>query len=189
MRDLSFFLDDLPEWPGSQKLEISDAPDEDSKIKILKFNSHHSTHIDAPFHYVKEGKKLDDYKIDDFYHDCVVLDIKNPNLDLVKERDFVFICTGKSEKIDETYFTEIPEIPVELAKELIKRKISIVGVDSCSPDLDPYAAHDLFLENGIRIVENLAGLKELVNKRFKCLIAPLKIRNSDGAPCRVIAFV
>ena len=58
MKDLTLFLDEIPEWPGSQKLEILDAPDEDSKIKILKFNTHHSTHIDAPFHHFDEGKKL-----------------------------------------------------------------------------------------------------------------------------------
>jgi kynurenine formamidase len=163
--------------------------------KRLQINSHYSTHIDAPSHMVKNGKTLDDYPIDKFVGTAIVLDARNMNkiklsTSQIKKGDFVFLFTGWSDKIySEDYYTNPPFIDPDFAQELVNKKISIIGMDSASPDDEPYALHFLFFNNDILIVENLTNLQALVNKRFKCIIAPLKIEKADGAPCRVIAEV
>src|SRR3989344_3468845 len=41
--------------------------------KRLSMNSHSSTHIDAPFHMIENGKKLSEYSLDRFYGDGIVI--------------------------------------------------------------------------------------------------------------------
>ena len=72
---------------------------------------------------------------------------------------------------------------------MVAKKVKIIGLDSTSPDIEPYKIHYIVLGKGIPMVENLYNLAALAGKRFKCIIAPLNIQNADSAPCRVIAIV
>lgn len=197
--DLTMFLsNETPVYPGDPKPDIKTSATIDEQgwnEKSLKFNSHFSTHIDAPFHILKNGKKLDDYPIESFIGEAVVIDVRNQEeinceLDNVKENDFVFLFTGHTDKAGtEKFFESYPVVSLELAKKLVNKKVSVVGLDSLTPDKDPFPVHKMLFNHDIRIVENLINLKELAGKRFKCIIAPLKIKNADGAPCRVIAII
>ena len=72
-------------------------------------------------------------------------------------------------------------------QKLIKKNISILGIDSFTPDNEPYLLHKLLFSHNIRIVEQLTNLEQIHQKRFKCYIFPLNIADADGAPCRVVA--
>jgi kynurenine formamidase len=65
----------------------------------------------------------------------------------------------------------------------------MVGLDSYSPDNEPFEIHKMLLKRDILIVENLVNLDRLVGKRFRCYVMPLKIQDADGAPCRVIGII
>ena len=65
--------------------------------------------------------------------------------------------------------------------------VKIIGLDSFTPDKEPFETHKLLFTKNICIVENLVNLKQLVGKKFECTILPLKLANADGAPCRVVA--
>jgi kynurenine formamidase len=80
-------------------------------------------------------------------------------------------------------------ISKDFARKLVEKEVSIIGLDSYTPDDEPYDVHKILLKEDILIVENLTNLDKLVGKRFNCYIAPLKIENSDGAPCRVIGIL
>jgi len=142
---------------------------------------------------IEEGKTLSDYPMDKFVGEAMVIDATGKkeieaDVSAVREGDIVFLYTSHSDKAyDADYFKGNPVITKETAQTLMDKKISIVGLDSFTPDNEPYAVHKMFLSNDILIVENLINLKELVGKRFRCFILPLKITNADGAPCRVIA--
>lgn len=186
--DLSMFIDEnTPVYPGETKPEIKQIAtiDKDGwNEKRLTFNSHFSTHIDAPFHMLEDGKKLDDFPLEKFIGDAVVLDFADPDMELVKEDDIVFFYTGQTEK---DLFKDYPVISRELAQALVDKKVKIVGLDSFTTDDEPFEIHKMFFRNDILIVENLVNLNQLVGKRFECTILPLKIRDADGAPCRVVA--
>ena len=197
--DLTMTIDErTPVFPGSKKQEIvqSATIDEDGwNEKRLEFISHFSTHIDAPFHMIDTGKKLTDYKIETFIGDAIVIDVAgqgeiHANLDAVKEGDIVFFYTGHTEKAySQEFFQNNPVISRETAEKLIAKKIRIVGLDSLTPDNEPYDIHKMLFRHGILIVENLVNLDKLKGKRFKCYIMPLKIKDADGAPCRIIGIV
>ncbi|MBI1970856.1 cyclase family protein [Candidatus Woesearchaeota archaeon] len=102
---------------------------------------------------------------------------------------FSFIQGYTEKRNQHGYFDHNPVISEETALQLIKKKVRIIGIDSFSPDNNPWPIHKLLLKQDILIVENLINLKKLAGKRFQCYILPLNIKNGDGAPCRVIAVL
>ena len=161
----------------------------------LTFNSHFSTHIDAPFHMLENGKRLDDFPLEIFAGEAVVINARGkkqtkPYLNGVKRNDIVFFFTGHIEKAySPLFFKNNPVITKETAKKLIDKKVKIVGIDSFSPDNEPFEIHKMFFKHDILIVENLVNLDKLNGRRFQCYILPLKIQGADGAPCRVIGIL
>lgn len=165
--------------------------------KKLEFGSHFGTHIDAPYHMLVDGKKLDEYPIGYFFGKAFVANATRQNakneisadIRNAKNADFIFFCTGHSKKAHgKNYFENNPVIPKLLAEELVRRKTKIIGIDSFTPDNPPYEIHKLLFSKNILIVENLVNLERLKGKEFDCAILPLKITGADGAPCRVVAI-
>ena len=196
--DLTMPIDErTPTFPGDPKQEIKQLAtiEKDGwSEKRLTFNSHFSTHIDAPLHMLEGGKTLTDFPLEKFIGEAIVLDVKGKreietDLSNLKEGDIVFFLTEHSKKAyNEDYFKNNPVITEKTAQQLINRKISIVGLDSFTPDNEPFPVHKMFLKEDILIVENLVNLEKLAGKRFQCYILPLKIQDADGAPCRIIAI-
>lgn len=197
--DLTMPIDEkTPVFPGDPKQEIkkfATIKKNGWNEKRLTFNSHFSTHIDAPFHMIEDGKKLTDFPIETFIGDAIVIEARNkvkiePDLSKVRKNDIVFFFTGHTDKAyTDEFFKNNPVISIRTSQELIKKKIKIVGLDSYSPDNEPFEVHKLLFKHDILIVENLVNLGKLNGKRFKCFILPLKIKNADGAPCRVIGIL
>ncbi|MBW2993249.1 cyclase family protein [Candidatus Woesearchaeota archaeon] len=195
--DLTMPIDEkTPVFPGSLKQEIKQIAtlEKDGwNEKELTFKSHFSTHIDAPLHMLEKGKTLTDFPLEKFLGEAVVIDTRGKkeieaDLTGVKEGDIVFFLTGHSKRAYKAdYFKDNPVITEKNARQLINRRISIVGLDSFTVDNEPFAVHKMFLKEDILIVENLINLEKLAGKRFQCYILPLKIQDADGAPCRIIA--
>jgi len=195
--DLTMNVDETtPLFPGSPKIIIeqcSRIETDGSNMKTITINSHFGTHIDAPYHQFEDGKKLDEYPVEKLIGEAIVVDVSGqkdiqPVLDDVKEDDILLLYTGRSENPNpETYFKDNPVIGKEVTKKLVEKKIRILGMDTFTPDNEPYTMHKILFKEDILIVENLVNLKELVGKRFECIILPLKLTGADGSPCRVIA--
>ena len=187
-----------PVFPGDQKQEIKQIAtikENGWNEKRLCINSHFSTHIDAPFHMLENSKKLTDFPLETFIGEAIVIDSRGqreikPDLRAVKTNDIVFFFTGYTNKAySDDFFKNNPIIPKETAQKLIDKKVKIVGLDSYTPDNEPFETHKLLFRHQILIVENLVNLGKLKGKRFMCYILPLKIRDADGAPCRVIGII
>ena len=46
-------------------------------VDWLHLGSHTGTHIDAPYHFIKEGKKISDFPVDKFVGKAIVIDVTN----------------------------------------------------------------------------------------------------------------
>jgi len=197
--DLTALLDeDTPVYPGDPSVLIQAAgrlAEDGFNDHSITFGTHIGTHIDAPYHMISDGKKLNDFPVSRFVGRGVCIDARTGfSVESVKtadlqEDDIVFFLTGKSDKYsDPEYFENYEAIPRNVADILIERKIKIVGMDMCSPDHEPFDIHTLLLGNDILIIENLVNLKPLVAKEFTVYALPLKLA-VDGAPVRVIAVL
>lgn len=197
--DLTLPIDErIPVFPGDPKPEIkqiSTIREKGWNEKQLTISSHFSTHIDAPNHMIANGKTLSDYPIASFIAEAVVFDVRGQsiidvNVDIVKPRDFVFFWTNHIHHIyDSTYFENNPVLSEKTVLKLIEKEISILGIDSFTPDNEPFECHKELFSHDIRIVENLVHLDKIPQQRFLCYIFPLHVKEADGAPCRVVAEV
>ena len=192
--DLTMELSEkTPIWPGDEPTEIkqvSTFEQDGFNAKRISFNSHFGTHIDAPFHHLKDGKKLNEFPLETFFGSAVIIPLNSfeKYIKKIKKNDIVLLYTSQSKKaFERDYFENPPFVPLKVAQILVKKKVKIVGIDSSSPDKSPWEIHDLLLKNNILIIENLTNLEKLIGKRVELIVLPLKIENADGAPCRVIA--
>ncbi len=185
----------FPEDPKQEIKQFATIEKDGWNEKRISFNSHFSTHIDAPFHMLAEGKKLDEFPIKTFIGKAIVLDVRGQkeikvDLNNIKKDDIVLFCTNHSKKLySEDFFENNPVLSRKTAEELVKKKVRIVGMDSFSPDNPPYEIHKILMRKNILILENLVNLEQLLGKQFTCYVMPLKIEEADGAPCRVIAVI
>ncbi len=168
------------------------------------FTNHSGTHIDAPAHQVEGGATLDEIPLTRLVTDAVVLDVRShapgpvglgdlhERIADVRPNDLVLFCSGNDRNWGTAaYWKEWCYPDAEASRALIDRGVSGVGFDG--PSADPvdsvtYELHRIWLSAGRVILENLCSLTELPS-RCRIVCAPLKVRNANGGPVRVLALV
>ena len=201
----------IPTFPGSPKphfIEWETIPKDGYNLELLFLSTHTGTHIDAPFHFVKNGKKIHEITPERLVNEAVLIRIgKNSNrfiskIDIqnfehkngkIKNGSTVVFYTGWQKNLNkEFYFTENPGLSVSAAKYLVSKKINMVGIDSPSIDLgsdSKFSVHHILAKNNILIVENLANLNKIKSNSFHLITSPLKLKNATGSPIRAFGFV
>ena len=197
--DLTMMLDErtpmFPQCPKQIIKQVATIADKGWNETQITCSSHFGTHMDAPFHMLEEGKKLTDFPVDKFFGSAVVIDVRgkqeiDADLGLVQKDDIVFFCTGHAANAYRTtYYESNPVLAPALAERLVEKRVKMVGLDSWTPDNAPFTLHKLFFRHDIVIAENLVNLEPLIGKRFQCFVLPMKIKDADGAPCRVVAIL
>ena len=112
---------------------------------------------------------------------------------LVSQGEAVLIATGWDRHLGAPdYFTAHPVVSEAVASLLISKNIRILGLDTPSPDLPPFAVHRRLSEAGIFLAENLRGLCTLYEAAreqvFTFYAVPLKI-SAEASPIRAFAVL
>jgi len=201
----------IPTFPGSPKphfIEWETIPKDGYNLELLFLSTHTGTHIDAPFHFVKNGKKIHEIKPERLVNEAVLIRIgKNSNRSIsktdiqnfeqkngkIENGSTVIFHTGWQKNLNKKfYFTENPGLSVSAANYLVSKKINMVGIDSPSIDLgtdSKFSVHHVLAKNNILIVENLANLNKIKSNNFHLITSPLKLKNATGSPIRAFGFV
>lgn len=207
------FYDGMETFPAPTHVKTELQPTgrhDEEGMAVSKFavSSHTGTHIDAPFHFVPGGKKLDELSPDRFVRSAVLLDFSQlgkkgavtvdglaEKEDLIEEGDIVVIRTGWADEMEgtEDYFMESPYIEPEAAEWLVDKNVSGFAIDAGNvenPDLmetDRAAEiHKILLGGGLIIIEGLVNLDALTEGRHEIFALPLKLKGRDGSPARVM---
>ncbi len=198
--DLSHtFTEKMPVWPGDIEPEfIQKATVERDGYSgaVVKASLHVGTHIDAPSHMIPGGKNLSEIPLERFFGDGILIDargkreIDSPLLNDKARGKIVLVLTGWSQKFGgDGYFEDFPQMTESFAKKLVKLNVKLIGIDTPSPDLEPYPIHKILLAHEILIAENLTNLEALVEtNHFEVSAFPAKMA-ADGAPVRVVAKI
>jgi len=133
-------------------------------------NTHASTHMDFPSHFIENGKTQDDLDLN-LVHGEV----------LVTETFDEFLPEGTVRVLAKEGF-----LTKERASALVSGGVMLVGtVNDSIEESFPYDVHKILLENGIIIIENL-NLSHVVRGRYTLCAFPLKIQGAEAAPARVV---
>ncbi|MBL8029717.1 MAG: cyclase family protein [Candidatus Doudnabacteria bacterium] len=191
----------MPVYPGDplpSLLKIANCDVDGFEDHELKSAMHVGTHMDAPAHMIAGGKKISEYGPEKFIGQAVLLnaaglsEISEEILSKadISQSDMVIIKTGWEDKFFEPeYFADYPGLTENFAKKLLGLGVSILGLDTPSPDRSPYAVHKILLSGEVLIIENLTNLKRLPeNKKFELIALPLKLE-SNASFCRVVAKI
>lgn len=177
----------------------------------LELTTHTGTHVDAPWHFNKHGRRIDELPIETFMGKGVVLDfrhfadcqaIKEEDLrnakPAIEEGDILIINTGRHKLYGTPeYNTKHPGIDGESVEAfLLEKRIKMIGMDTmCVEVCDerahwPHPLHRICLiENEIPLIENLGGdIDELSGKRCFIMAFPLKLF-ADAGIARVVALL
>ncbi len=198
--DLSHeYTDAMPVYPGDPAVTLTPiaeiAADGYADHRICA-GMHVGTHIDAPAHMIAEGASLNDFPLSRFQGVGVVVDARGQQVlteDLLQELDIhpgnvVLIWTDWSKHYrTDQYYQDWPYMTAEFANALTAKGVSIVGMDTPSPDeIDSSTIHNIFFEKDILLLENLTDISALRGyKLFRVHAYPIKYA-ADSAPVRVV---
>jgi kynurenine formamidase len=199
----------IPNFPGSPKPQFiswSNLKDDGYNLELLFLSSHTGTHLDAPYHFTKNGLKINQIPLDRLIGNGIIIKLpKTKNtaitkLDitlfekkngLIPNNSSIFFYTEWQKNLKKNnYFTENPGLDTSSAKYLASKNINLVGIDSPSIDLgkdESFNVHNILSKNNILIVENLTNLNKILTKNFNFTILPLKLKDATGSPVRAIA--
>ena len=176
-------------FPGdpSPESEIKLSISEGAVCNLTAFNmcAHNGTHVDAPYHFINEGKTIDQVDLDRFIGYAYVFEHEG---DVKKEDAEAMIKKAKS--VDERAAERIlvkgkAVVTKEAAEVFASAKIKLFGNESqtVGPENAPMEVHLIMLGAEIVLLEGirLEGIDEGV---YILNAAPLNLGGSDGAPCR-----
>ncbi|MDO5855102.1 MAG: cyclase family protein, partial [Methanobrevibacter smithii] len=166
---------ELSEYPGDPKTKLNyfKKADETDSSTLLKLETglHTGTHMDSPFHYIINGKKISQLPLKNFIGKASInyveskskeILVKNCNLKNSKEK-IAIIITGWSKYFgSDKYFYENPYLSDELTELIIEKNFKGIAIDTCS--VDKYGKdtnHKKLLENNVWIVENITNCDNL----------------------------
>ena len=208
--DLSLTISEsIPSFPGSPKPQFihwSNIKDDGYNLELLFLSSHTGTHLDAPYHFVKNGLKISQIPLDRLIGKAILIKLKKSkntpitklDIELFEKKNgkipnhssIFFFTTWQKNLKKNNYFTNNPGLSQSAVSYLVSKKINLVGIDSPSIDLGTdktFTAHKIFAKNNILIVENLSNLEKIPNSEFNFTILPLKLKDATGSPVRAIA--
>ena len=165
--------------------------------------SHIGTHMDAPKHLMAEGIAIDEMDVSGCIGDVSVVNLsyigRNQRVELndvlnleIKER-MLFVFGWNKYFGTLQYTDEWPYFSMQAAEHLVQSGMKFIAMDVMSPDCRAvgteydFEVHKYFMKNDVVIVENLASTEKIdFNKKYEIAALPLKLKNLDGAPCRVV---
>ena len=201
--DVSIPLENgMVQWPGDTPFERSEtmqiARGEVANVSQICATVHIGTHMDAPRHFLTDGRGMDAMPIEATVGPARVIAIRDPEVIRVEELEPHRV--GKGERVlfktqnssglwgTHKFQEKFVHIPHETAVYLAGCGVQTVGVDYLSVggfDTDGPETHRALLGAGIWIIEGL-NLEHVEPGDYEMICLPLKIVGSDGAPARAV---
>jgi arylformamidase len=194
----------LPIWPGDPLIELEkiDSIDNgaDANVSRLSAGVHIGTHIDAPHHFMNDGRTIEQLPLDVLTGPCYVVQLPDgveaitaealESMSLPKDVKRVLFGTSNSRfwSRGETEFQEdFVAVTEDGAEWLVDHGLQLVGVDylSVAPYNDSIPTHRTLLQAGVIIVEGL-DLSAVPRGFYDLYCLPLKLLGAEGAPARAI---
>jgi arylformamidase len=192
----------LTEFLSREASKVKYAPGTEFAIHRIELIGNSGTYLDAPFHRYADGLDLADLSLERLADlpGCVI-DVTKVAMRgigagrLPTNREFrgaaMLFRTGWDTKWRmPDYGAGAPFLTESLAEELVRRGVSLVGIDALNVDDtdDPARpAHTILLGAGIPIVENLRGLDLLSSEEFRFTAVPARVAGCGAFPVRAYA--
>jgi arylformamidase len=170
-----------------------------ANVSQLRMSAHFGTHVDAPYHFLANGKTVEQLSLSDLNGRVYIAHL--PELDLItadvleraeippRTRRILFRTRNSNlwAKGEKQFQKNYVALSADGAQYLVDRGFRLVGIDylSVAPFGNSQEVHQILLKAGVIIVEGL-DLSQVSQGRYTLYCLPLKIDGADGTPTRAI---
>jgi kynurenine formamidase len=199
-------------YPGDPVVQLSPATtiDRDGyNVLHVSMGSQTGTHVDAPYHFLADGARIDSMDLGMFLGPATVVDVRGlgqrsmiswpqlePSVARMGRGSILVVHTGWSRHWRSQAYLDHPYLGADAAEGIVAAGVRTVAIDAMSVDETPplggepgsYAAHDALLGAGGVIVENLTNLDAVDFDQPVLSVLPIRLADADGAPVRAVAF-
>ena len=192
---------DLPVYPGDPPIKIERRKTigkNDSRCNLSRysFGSHTGTHVDPPFHFIEGGVTVDNLPLELLMGRARVIEVSASCIDeetldeieLTEDMRVLFKTRNSYLWSQKKFVEEFVYITPGAARKLVNNGIKVVGIDYLSVEKFGAAepeTHLTLLGAGTMIIEGL-DLREVEAGDYDMICLPLKVKDGDGAPARVV---
>ena len=176
-------------FPGdpspSKETMMSISAGEICNLTAFRMCAHNGTHVDAPYHFIDEGKTIDKVDLEKFIGYAYVAEHEG---DVSAEDAEKIIKSAK--ELDPLSAERIlikgkATVTKEAAEVFVREKLKLFGNESqtVGPEDAPMEVHLIMLGAEIVLLEGIR-LAEVPEGVYILNAAPINLGGSDGAPCR-----
>jgi arylformamidase len=189
-------------WPDNPPVQIGRMLDMEhgdvANVSKIAMGSHTGTHMDAPLHFIRTGKGLNEMPLTAAIGRARVIEVRDP--ESVKPDELQPHGISPGERIlfktqnsvrrwpSRAFIEDFVYVSQEAARYLAVQEVQTVGIDYLSVGgfvKDGVETHQALLEAGIWIIEGL-DLSQVEPGEYELICLPIKVEQSDGAPARAI---
>jgi arylformamidase len=186
-------------YPGDPVFARSKPSPEAREAMCLTLGTHSGTHLDAPAHFVPDGRRLDDFPLSDFILPAQVVEIFDPEAVRVEDLEEVSVRPGEAlllrtgnshsgRAISGEFSDRYVAISGPAAQWCVDQGLKLVGLDYISVDAygDPETvAHRTLLGGGLLVLEGL-NLADVRPGRYTLICFPLRLKDAEASPVRAV---
>ena len=200
---------ELPSFPGYPGFEYEQWGGHDkgggALMHYYSANTHQGTHIDAPYHFIPDGRTVDELTFEELVGPAKVIDLRkykgesitanilDNHASEIEKKDKVVMVTGD---VDDNFFTgnffkEASDITLDAAEWLIEREVELIVNDFLTeavPGEPDRPVHKALLGADIPVVEYICNIEEIAGQKsiwIGCF--PMLVKGFEGTPTRVVA--
>ena len=214
--DLSMILEEgmisfpQPWHPIVEIVQLGRHEVEGRETRKITMGTHTRTHIDAPRHFIPDAPTVDEIPLDQMNGLASVVnltdfgpgeevglsDLEKALGDRSAERVLLrFDWERMIGSLD--YYYKSPYLSEDAAKWLIEKGCKLLGMDTPMPDNPENGRgctkdspnHKILLGGGAILVEYMVNLSAIDRDVVNIIVAPIKVKEGDGAPARVFAIL
>ncbi len=168
--------DPMPEIEPLQRIALGDT----CNTSTLNICAHNATHLDAPLHFVPDGRDVASVRLDDCVGECSVVEFNG-----------ILLGAQAEELVPRLHprvlFKGEVEISPSAAFVLSTSGLKLVGVEaqSVAPPECSGAVHRQLLGSDLVLLEGL-DLSKVKPGSYFLFAAPIKIADCEGSPVRAL---
>ncbi len=182
---------------------------EGRETRKLVLGTHTGTHMDAPRHFIPDGKTVDEIPLETLVGPARIIDFSRCETNQQLEIDdfkkqlgdtfperIVMMFDWCKHYSSMKYYTDHGYISEECAHWMVENGLKMLAMDTAQPD-NPRPdyenkvdspIHKILLGNDVILVEYLSNLKKINNTEIALVVLPLKLESGDGSPVRCMAI-
>ena len=176
-------------WPGDPApvREVLGDIRKGDMVNLTAFSmcAHNGTHVDAPSHFLANGKTVDQLDPAAFLGFCYVTHHEGDVT--AEDARRILGYAAEAEAAERILIAGKATVTIEAARVFADARIKLIGNESqtVGPEDAPAAVHYLLLDAEVVLLEGL-NLSRVPSGKYFLSAAPLNLGGCEGAPCRAM---